>query len=210
MSYTLYSTNGTGSFVVEAALVMAGADYTKIEVDMSTGAHHDAAFAAINPMKQLPALVLPGGEAMTESAAIAIHLADVFSGKGLAPASGTSDHAQFLRWMVFISANLYEGDLRYFYSDRYTTDDSAAGADCVKAAADLHLKNACGVLETHLAQHGPWLAGNDMSIVDVYFTMVHSWYPDMADPATTPNLNAMAQAVRSNTGIGQLLVQHEL
>ncbi|MBT7506845.1 MAG: glutathione S-transferase family protein, partial [Rhodospirillales bacterium] len=46
MTYTLYGSDGSGSFVVEAALDMAGADYTKIDVDMSAGAHQDATFAA--------------------------------------------------------------------------------------------------------------------------------------------------------------------
>ena len=34
MTHTLYNSNGSGSFVVEAALIMAGADFTKIDMDM--------------------------------------------------------------------------------------------------------------------------------------------------------------------------------
>ncbi len=210
MSYTLYNHDGTGSFAVEAALVMADADYTKINVDMGVGAQNDAAYAAVNPMMQIPTLILPGGEVLTESAAIVIHLADVFAGKGLAPAPGTPDHAQFLRWMVFISANLYEGDLRYFYAERYTTDVSPAGTDGVKAAADAHLKASCLVMEDHLDRNGLWLAGPVMTMVDVYFTMVRSWLPDMAAPAATPKLAALAKAVRADPQIGDLLIQHGL
>ncbi|MBT4626866.1 MAG: glutathione S-transferase family protein [Rhodospirillales bacterium] len=210
MTYTLYGSDGSGSFVVEAALDMAGADYTKIDVDMSAGAHQDATFAAINPMKQVPTLILPDGAVMTESAAIALHLADAFPGKSLAPELGTVAHAQFVRWMVFISNNLYEGVLRYFYSDRYTTDDRAEAVDSVKNAAHQHLQNACGVIEAHLTEHGPWLAGQSMTMADVYFTMLHGWHPDMVDPTMNENLTTLAQAVRSNTDIGQLLQRHGL
>jgi glutathione S-transferase len=210
MTYTLYGSDGSGSFIVEAALDMAGTDYTKTDVDMSAGAHQDATFAAINPMKQVPILILPDGAVMTESAAIVLHLAGVFPGKGLAPEPGIIAHAQFVRWMVFISNNLYEGVLRYLYSDRYTTDDRAEVVDSVKNAAHQHVKDACGVIETHLTEHGPWLAGQSMTMADVYFTMLHGWHPDMVDPATNANLTRLAQAVRSNIDIGQLLQRHGL
>lgn len=210
MTYTLYNSAGSGSFVVEAALTMAGAEFTKIDIDMESGTHREAEFAALNPMKQLPALALPGGEVMTESAAIFIHLAQEFDGKGLAPEAGTAEHARFLRWAVFMSANLYEGVLRFFYTERYTTDQSAAGPAGVKAAAQHHLSSACAVLEADLARHGPWLSGPSMTLVDVYFAMFHSWYPDMAGTSAMPKLNALAQAVRADALIAPILERHGL
>ena len=210
MTYTLYSSAGSGSFVVEAGLIMAGADFTKIDIDMESGTHREAEFAALNPMKQLPALVLPGGEVMTESAAIFIHLAQEFAGKGLAPEAGTAEQARFLRWAVFMSANLYEGVLRFFYTERYTTDQSPAGPAGVKAAAQHHLSSACAVLEADLARHGPWLSGPSMTLVDVYFTMFHSWYPDMASTSAMPKLNALAQAVRADALIAPIMERHGL
>ena len=208
MTYTLYNSKGSGSFVVEAALIMADADFTKIEMDMDAGKHREAEFASINPMKQIPALVLPGGEVMTETAAIVIHLAQEFSGKGLAPEPGTAEQARFLRWMVFMSANLYEGVLRYFYTERYTTEESPAGPAGVKAAAEHHIRSACAVLEADLARHGPWLGGPIMTLVDVYFTMLHAWYPEMADKSAMPKLTALAQAVRSDAVIAPIMERH--
>ena len=43
------------------------------------------AIARVNPMEQLPALLLPNGELMTESAAILIHLADSHPASRLSP-----------------------------------------------------------------------------------------------------------------------------
>src|SRR5262245_41093535 len=122
MTYTLYSHDGSGGFAVEAALVKAGAPYKLVTVDTRKGEQSRPEYAAINPMRQVPALVLRDGTVMTESAAIVVHFADLFPDKGLAPKPATPAHARFLRWMVFMAANLYEGDLRYFYPDRYTTD----------------------------------------------------------------------------------------
>jgi GST-like protein len=46
----------------------------------------DAEMARVNPMQQVPALILPNGELMTESAAILIHLADSHPAARLSPA----------------------------------------------------------------------------------------------------------------------------
>jgi len=52
-------------------------------------------------------LVMPGGEVMTESAAILIYLADLYAEHGLAPASQDALRRQFLRWMVYVSSSIY-------------------------------------------------------------------------------------------------------
>jgi GST-like protein len=43
--------------------------------------------AAVNPLKQVPALVLPGGQVLTESAAILIWLGDSRPDAALSPAA---------------------------------------------------------------------------------------------------------------------------
>ncbi len=63
--------------------------------------------AAVNPMRQVPALVTPGGEVITESAAILIWLADSHPQARLAPGLDDPRRAQFLRWMSFIPAAVY-------------------------------------------------------------------------------------------------------
>src|SRR3546814_13438863 len=63
--------------------------------------------AAVNPLRQVPALVLPGGELMTESAAILTWLADSHPAGGLAPAPDSPLRPRFLRWMSYISAQIY-------------------------------------------------------------------------------------------------------
>src|SRR5215470_3769061 len=189
MTYTLYGHDGSGGFAVEAALVKAGAAYEVVVTDTAKGDQNRPDFVAINPMRQVPALRLPDGSVMTESAAIVIHLADAFPGKGLAPKPPTPAHAQFLRWMLFMAANLYEGDLRYFYSDRYTTDP--AGVPAVKAAGAAHMKKAFAVLDDVLTRTS-FLCGASMTMADVYLAMLMDWSPDAI---TAPRLRAVTKAV---------------
>jgi GST-like protein len=107
--YIIYGRPATGSVPIEAALLLIGVPH-----ELKAPAHPEnpgglsaEAMHRINPMQQLPALVLSNGEVMTESAAILIHLADSHPEARLAPAPGDPRRPAFLRWMVFVSAQIY-------------------------------------------------------------------------------------------------------
>ncbi|MBW8893699.1 MAG: glutathione S-transferase N-terminal domain-containing protein, partial [Burkholderiales bacterium] len=92
---TLYGAQASGSVAVEAALTLLGLPYTLIEgATWAEEAARDRV-ATSNPMRQIPTLVLPDGEVMTESAAILIYLADLDPAAGLAPAPADPLRRQF-------------------------------------------------------------------------------------------------------------------
>ena len=198
--FTLYSNTGSGGFAVEAALVKAGAPFELVTVDYGKDEQLSAAYARINPMRQVPALVLPDGTLMTESAAMILHIANMFPDKGLAPPPGTPAHAKFLRWMLFVVVNLYEPDLRYFYPERYTANPAAAGA--VKAAGATQMARGFAVIEPAL---DPWLAGEQLSIADVYLAMLSTWSPE---PLTSPKFKTLRDAVASDPTYGPVWARH--
>jgi glutathione S-transferase len=202
MTYTLYSHEGSGGFAVEAALVKAGARHEVVTVDTAKDEQNRPDFVAINPMRQVPALVLPDGTVMTESAAIVVHLADVFPDKGLAPKPATAAHARFLRWMFFMAANLYEGDLRYFYPERYTTDP--AGVPGVKNGGAAHMKKCFAIVEEALANER-FLCGATLTMADVYLAMLAEWSPE---PITSPRLLAVKEAVAADPLIKPVWLRH--
>ncbi|WP_422392798.1 glutathione S-transferase, partial [Marinicauda algicola] len=61
---------------------------------------------AVNPLGQVQTLQI-GTRVMTESAAITLHLAERVNSDGLVPGPDTPERADFLRWLVFIVANIY-------------------------------------------------------------------------------------------------------
>lgn len=200
MTYKLYSHDRSGGFAVEAALVKAAAPFELSVVDTNKGEQNAADFVALNPMRQVPALLLPDGTLMTESAAMLIHLAAAFPGQGLAPPPATGSHARFLRWLVFMAVNVYEGDLRYFYSDRYTSDP--AGSEGVKTAAAAHMRRSFAVLEQALS---PFVAGPDLSVADAYLAMLVQWSPE---PVTSPAIAAVVRAVVADPHYGTVWHRH--
>ena len=104
---TLYGAEGSGSIAVEAALTLLDVPYSLVEG--ATWAEESARdrVAAQNPMRQVPTLVLPGGEVMTESAAILLYLADAYPQARLSPKVAESSRRQYLRWMVYVSSAIY-------------------------------------------------------------------------------------------------------
>lgn len=96
-TYRIFSALGSGGVPVEAAMSLIGLPYEIVEAPTWEGEAQQAKVAAVNPLKQIPALVTPDGETITESAAILIWLADRYPEARLGPAVDDPRRAQFLR-----------------------------------------------------------------------------------------------------------------
>jgi glutathione S-transferase len=170
-SYTLYGWQGSGSLVVQVALEEIGVPYERVWVAREP--EYLARFRELNPTGRVPALRLPDGTIMFESAAILIHLAAAHPAAHLAPPPGTSAHARFLQWLVYLSANVYESVLRIYYADRYSTR-GPADAEAITARATVDYEDQLGLISETLA---PYVLGAEYSVADAYLHMLAGWYP---------------------------------
>lgn len=174
---TVYGALGSGSVPVEAAMTLIGLDFQVIEG--ATWAHDVAVLArvrAVNPLVQIPALVLPGGEVLTESGAILTWLADAYPQAKLGPAVGDPLRGQFLRWMTFIPAAIYS---LFWVRDepaRLAGDDAAAQAR-VKAATAERIADCWRMMDSQITPAGDFLLGDDLSVLDLYVAVVSRWGP---------------------------------
>ncbi|MFZ0007785.1 MAG: glutathione S-transferase family protein [Steroidobacteraceae bacterium] len=190
-TYKLYGRVNAGSLAPQIVLEETGAPYEIVWVP-KTPADLEA-LRRIHPSGKVPLLVLPDGTVVAESAAILIHLTNLHPQAGLAPPAGSSAHARFLQWMVFLSANVYEAALRYFYCERYCTD--AAAAPEVKAQA---LADYAGHLERIHGELSPYVLGDQLSAADPYLHMLAGWYPEEVRPLASrvPKLARLAELLR--------------
>jgi GST-like protein len=136
--YTLYGSQGSGSAAVEAALERAGAPFRVVR---SASWEPDSAveeLARVNPLRQIPTLVLPDGGVLTESAAILLHLALVFPAAGLLP-DDAGRRAQAIRGLVFIAANCYFAVGVIDFPERWFADADDAAKERVRRAARARL-----------------------------------------------------------------------
>ena len=72
--YTLYGKKGSGSASTQAALEIIGAPYRIVETASWDTNDAFAELLKVNPLGQIPTLVLADGSVLSESAAILIHL----------------------------------------------------------------------------------------------------------------------------------------
>lgn len=174
--YRLYSAVGSGGVAVEAALTLIGAPYELIDAptfDPDQKAAGDR-MLEVNPMRQAPALVLPGGEVMTESAAILIWLAERHPEAGLAPTAGDPRRGQFLRWMSFVSSAIYA---HYWLKDDpfRLVPDATLHPEVDRRIQD-RISECWGIMQGQVSP-GRYILGDDLTMLDLYVAVVSRFRP---------------------------------
>jgi len=173
--YVVYGAAGSGSVPVEAALTLLGARYRVVERKTWESEEEAAEMAKINPLRQVPALVLPSGELMTESAAILIELADAHPGSGLAPAWDSALRPRFLRWMAYISAQIYA---LYWIRDDITRLAADKAHETVLRERTAARISACWtMMEMQAEPAGRFMLGDAVSVLDLYLAVTSRWGP---------------------------------
>lgn len=157
MSIQLYHHPYTRAANVVWMLEELGADYTLVPVDVPGGAQKSPEFLALNPMGKLPTVV-DGDVVLTESAAIAMYLADRYSIGELAPATDDPARAAYLRWCLYAPSVIEPGCYAH-----------TAGWDFKPGAAGWGDWDAMLItIETAIGE-GPWLLGERFTMADVVF-----------------------------------------
>jgi len=136
---TLYGSKNSGAAVVEAALARAGLACTVVDAARwNPGPAYDE-LLRINPLGQIPTLLLDDGTVLTESAAILIHLG-LTAAPGLLLPVDASARARALRGLVYIAANCYAAISVIDYPERWCEpcDDATKAQIHAGTRARLH------------------------------------------------------------------------
>lgn len=206
--HTLYWKPMSGSLAPMALLEETGLPYEGVKVNADAGEHKSEAYKRdVHPLGLVPALRLPDGRMVIESAAMMIHLADLAPAKGLAPVVTDPDRALYLNWMVYGAATLYPAYIRNYhpYKFRVREDDDEA----VKALAVAAVDTAWAAVETALSDGRPFLLGDKFSAADIYVGMLALWHPKAeAFRAACPNVSRLRKAVWDRPEAAKALGAH--
>lgn len=170
----LYGAAASGSVAVEAALTLLNIPYQLIEGETWSSETARERVGARNAMRQVPTLVLPSGEILTESAGILIHLADSHPQSKLAPALGDPSRAQFLRWMFFVSSAIYS--LHWIKPDVGRIGAPPSAREQVVTAIHERIAFCWHTMDSQL-QPGRYLLGDTLSVLDLYVAVVSRFGP---------------------------------
>jgi GST-like protein len=200
---TLYGAAGSGAVAVEAALQLLDIDYVLIEGATWAEPEARARVAPVNPMRQIPTLVLEDGQVMTESAAILIYLADLHPAARLAPAAHDPLRPVFLRWMVYVSSAIYS--LHWIKPDVRRVGVPLALRDTVVDAVHERIAYCWSVMDKQLAPAGPYLLGPQLTVLDLYVNVVSRfgpWRERFAESA--PRMAALVERVDADPRLAPL------
>lgn len=175
--YVLYTARRSGAASVE---VMLGALGLEFELKDATpwsdppGPYFEE-LKTVNPLGQLPTLVTPGGEILTESVAVLWTLLERHPSDWV-PALSTRDRATCLRWMHFVAATVYTAVGVADYPARWTTSRAPAARAAVERAAVERMKLGWDIVAQAFPHKSGFLLGARPYVCDVYLANLSRWW----------------------------------
>ena len=205
MTYLLFGDKGSGAFCVEAALAEARAPYEFKTISLEKNEQKSPAFLEINPSGKIPALKLPDGSMVTETAALLLIVAERHPTARLLPPLGTPERAQAMRWIGFMASEIYPMVEIVDYPQRFAPDGEQAEALRIKCRD--RVRERMSIVERTVA--GPWLLKSGFSAADLYAAMFSRWSECRGwRDEHLPKINAMAAALSQRPVLAPIWARH--
>ena len=200
--YTVFSVPGWGSALAEAMVALSG---SPLHIEDVAGFDRPGAardrLLQVNPLGQVPTLLLPDGSVMTESAAIALLLSERHPRAGLAPPPASPSRPAFLRRLIWLVANIYPTFTYGDYPQRWVSDETKA----LRTSTDTYRETLWREFESDVGE-GNWVLGPEVSALDIYVAVMTHWRPRRAWFAREcPRLSAIATRVDEHPILGAVL-----
>ena len=206
VTYLLHGARGSGSCAVECMLSEIGAEYELRELSLREDEQQGEEYAAINPHRKVPSLVIDDEPPLTESVAILLTLDDRHPEANLLPAKGTPTRAQALRWLLFTATEIYPIVEINDYPERFATD--LEQIDAMRERAREIWRARWLVVEANVAGD-PYLSGDGFSLTDIYLAVVSRWaQQDEWRPASLLKVERLAAAVSVRPAIAPVWGRH--
>lgn len=174
--YTLYTGKRSGAAGVEVLMGALGLDVELREAAPWTdpvGPYYEE-LKSVNPLAQLPTLVTPGGEVLTESVAVLWTLLERHPGEWV-PAPSTRERAACLRWMQFAASTIYTAVGIADYPERWTTAIDDASRAAVRDGAVARMALGWDIVAgAHTGSR--FFLGERPYVCDIYFANLSRWW----------------------------------
>jgi len=200
--YTLFYFPGNASLMPHMLLRELGAPFELKLVDRANNAQASADYLKLNPTGKIPVLIHEG-QAIYETAAIALYLADRHPEAAMAPPHNSLARGPYYKWMVLITNTLQTPFRSFFYPHEFVSDP--AHEESMKAATTARLMKTFAQFGEHLDENA-WLLGDRISAADLYLFMFVRWGRNMASPPRLiPSLARHAAAVAARPAVREAL-----
>jgi len=203
----LYGSRGSGSAAIEAALALLGQPARIVEAATWVPGPGLDELRTVNPLGQIPTLVLADGTVLTESAAILLHLGLMHPESALLPADASA-RAQAMRGLVYIAANCYAAIGLIDYPERWCEDADEPTNKRIQAGSR-HRLHALWDIFADTFPAPPWLSGRDLGALDLLAAVVSQWSGARAHLATSrPAFRALLTRIEDDPRVAAMFARH--
>jgi glutathione S-transferase len=207
--YILFWGPEMGSMPVQALLLELDLPFQMRQVNFGHGEQRNPEYLSVNPIGKVPALQLPSGDIMTESAAILIYLADLCPDLGLLPSAADPGRAQALRWLLYMASEMYPTACHYYDPMAYVGDENAA--DTVSRHGKQSFHAQCCYLETEAIPGQKYFLSDGFCIVDLYLSTMLDWHSIASQLARDcPKISEIADYVRARPAVRTARQVHQM
>lgn len=191
---TLYYSPGTASMVVHLALLELDVPHELRLIDIDAKAQKSPDYLRLNPNGVVPTLIIDGAP-VYECAALLLLLGERHADKRMAPQPGEAKRNTYLQWVLHLANTLQPAFRQWFYPADFGPADQG---DAMRAFAQTRIEATWDRLDSHLAAQGPYMLGENFSLLDLYATMLMRWSRNMPKPADRwPALAALATRIKA-------------
>jgi glutathione S-transferase len=183
-----------------AALEWLGQPYRLCRVDM-LGEMKTDAFSRLNARQETPALIAADGRVLTETMAIAGHLAARDTERRISFAPGTAEADRMAQLMAYVNTG-FTGAFSPLWVAMETDELSPEELKVLRryglaSVADRHAK-----LEAMIGD-GPYLVGKRPTLADAVFVGVARWaeFHEALDPAAYPKLAGLRSRIEADPAV---------
>jgi len=205
--YTLYYSPGAASLVVHWILIELNLPHKLVKLDLEAKQQKAPDYLALNPSGVVPTLLIDG-KPMCEAAAIVLYLADENPRAKLAPLPGSERRSSLYQWMFYLANTLQPPFRSWWYPDEAAGEANSAAA---KEQARIKIEAVFGNINSHLANNGPYLLGEQLSVADFMLVMLMRWSRGMPKTALEfPNLARLAGQLKARPSFRALYASEGL
>jgi GST-like protein len=205
--YTLYGARGSGSAVVEVALGWCGLPFRVVEAATWEPGSALEELRSVNPLCQIPTLVLPDGTVLTESAAILIHLGLAHPRSGLLPGDASA-RARVVRGLVYVAANCYAAVGISDYPERWLQQPDEAAVQNLRQGTRQRLAALWNVFADSF-EATPWLGGAEPDALDLHAATISKWSGARAHlKKARPAFHALMLQVEAHPKVAPVFERH--
>lgn len=163
-----------------------GVPYETETLDLMKGEHKLPSYMKVHPLGRVPALE-DNGFTMFESAAIVMQLADKYPEKGLAPAVGTNERAEYYQWIVAAMTEAEPPLVTILMHTRFLPEAERSPAAIEEASK--RFKGVATVIEERLKGR-EYIVGNKFTAADVVVGGVTNFANMLGQLGDHPGLQA--------------------